>query len=119
MAEPRSRILVVEDEYFIAEELREALHRLGAEVVGPVPTGEAALALLKSEPIDAAVLDINLRGEMSFAVADALEERRIPFVFATGYDRVVVPERHREVSLWSKPFDAERLVLTTLDLQQP
>jgi len=58
MAEPRRRILVVEDEYFSAEELREALHRLGAEVVGPVPTGEAALALLKSEPIDAAVLDI-------------------------------------------------------------
>ena len=112
-------MLVVEDEYFIAEELRQALERLGTTVVGPVPTGEEALALLKSEPIDAAVLDINLRGEMSFAVADALEERAIPFVFATGYDRAAIPERFRDVPLWSKPFDAERLVLTTLQLQQP
>jgi CheY-like chemotaxis protein len=119
MVEPRRRILVVEDEYFIAEELREALDRLGATVVGPVPTGEKALALLKSEPIDMAVLDINLRGEMSFAVADALEERGIPFVFATGYDHTAVPERYRDIPHWAKPFDPEQLVLTALDLQQP
>jgi CheY-like chemotaxis protein len=119
MVEPRRRILVVEDKYFIAEELREALDRLGATMVGPAPTGEKALALLTAEPIDAAVLDINLRGEMSFAVADALEERGIPFVFATGYDRAAVPERYRNVPHWAKPFDPEQLVVTALDLQKP
>ncbi|MGY2053126.1 response regulator [Methylobacterium sp. JK268] len=104
------RILVVEDEYFVADDMARALGDLGAEVVGPAPSREQALALLAGEErIDAAVLDINLRGESAFPVAEALAARAVPYVFATGYDRVALPEAFREVPHWEKPFDPTRL----------
>lgn len=104
------RILVVEDEYFIADDMARALRELGAEVVGPVPTKEKALAVVAShEKLDAAVLDINLRGAAAFAVADALKEQGIPFVFATGYAPALVPSEHQDVPRWEKPFDPHEL----------
>jgi CheY-like chemotaxis protein len=102
-------ILVVEDEYFIARELSLALAESGARVLGPVAHMPHALRMVSLERIDAAVLDLNLRGDMAFAVADALASRRIPFVFATGYDSMVIPERHRHVPRWEKPYDARAL----------
>lgn len=106
----RRRVLVVEDEYFLADDIARALVRLGAETVGPVPTRDAALACLEGEGrIDACVLDINLRGEMSFAVADALLARGVPFVFATGYDQALVPAAYGHIRRWEKPFHPERL----------
>lgn len=106
----RCRVLVVEDEYFIADDMAKALEKLGAEVVGPVPRRDKALMLLSSgEGIDAAVLDINLRGEEVFPVADALAERGIPFVFATGYDPSSVPVAYADVSRWEKPFNPDAL----------
>ena len=103
----RRRVLVVEDEYFLAEDMAEALQKLGAEVVGPVPTRDKALALLAAEPVDAAVLDINLKGEMVFPVAQALTEQGIPFVFATGYDQTAIPAEYQDTPRWEKPFDPE------------
>jgi CheY-like chemotaxis protein len=83
---------------------------LGAQVVGPVPTRDKALALLASgESFDAAVLDINLRGQAVFPVADALIERGIPFVFATGYDQSAVPAPYLGVRRWEKPFEPAEL----------
>ncbi|WP_414472495.1 response regulator [Microvirga sp. M2] len=106
----RCRVLVVEDEYFIADDMAKALEKLGAEVVGPVPKPDKALMLLSSgEGIDAAVLDINLRGEEVFPVADALAERGIPFVFATGYDPSSVPVAYADVPRWEKPFNPDAL----------
>ena len=105
------RILVVEDEFFLADDLARSLTRLGGEVVGPVPTREQALGLLSGpERIDLAVLDINLRGESAFPIADALAERGVPFLFATGYGQASVPERfrHRRPH-WEKPFDPDDL----------
>jgi len=105
------RVLVVEDEYFIADDMAKALRKLGAEVLGPVPTSGKALTLLSSDQrIDAAVLDINLRGETVFPVADALKERGVPFVFATGYDQSSVPSAYSGVPRWEKPFDPHELV---------
>lgn len=104
------RILVVEDEYFLADDVAIAVAKLGGEIVGPVPTPEAALAALSAgKSIDAAVLDINLRGELVFPVADALTERQIPFVFATGYDEAALPLAYRAVPRWEKPFDVNDL----------
>ncbi len=105
------RVLVVEDEYFIADDMARALKKLGAEVVGPVPTKDKALALVSSDQrIDAAVLDINLKGETVFPVADALKQQGVPFVFATGYDQRSVPPAYDGVPRWEKPFDPQELV---------
>jgi CheY-like chemotaxis protein len=103
------RVLVVEDEYFIADDMARALQKLGAEVVGPVPTRDKALALVEAGRVDAAVLDINLRGQTVFPVADALRERGVPFVFATGYDPSTVPAEYQDVPRWEKPFDPQVL----------
>jgi CheY-like chemotaxis protein len=117
------RVLVVEDEYFLADDMARALEQVGAEVVGPVPSVARALAVLASgESVDAAVLDINLRGEMVFPVADALRARGTPFVFSTGYGRASVPAAYRDVPRWEKPFTAENFAKALpgmLDLPEP
>jgi DNA-binding NtrC family response regulator len=105
------RVLVIEDEYFIADGLRQALDRHGAIVIGPVATLDQALVQVQSaDRIDGAVVDINLCGEMAFPVADALEARGVPFVFATGYAPAMIPPEYQHVPRWEKPFDLEALV---------
>lgn len=79
------RVPVVEDEYFLAKSLAVDLRDFGADVLGPVAPIADALAVITSERLDAVVLDVNLRGEMAYPVADLLIERRVPFVLATGY----------------------------------
>ena len=103
------QILVVEDEYFIAHDIAHALGRLGAEVIGPAPSCEDALALVTAEHLDAAVLDINVRGQSVLPVAEILAARGVPFVFATGYDRGAVPVAFRSVPHWEKPFNPDHL----------
>lgn len=99
------RVLVVEDEYLFAEDLREQLLSCGAEVLGPVACVADALALLGdgSEP-DLAILDIGLGRETVYPVADALRTRGIPFVFATGYDASAIPEGYKDVPRTEKPL---------------
>jgi CheY-like chemotaxis protein len=101
------RVLLVEDEYFIAEDLRRALEDAGIGVLGPVPTAVEALDLISaSARIDAAVLDINLEGDgLVYPVADALQARGVPFVFATGYDGTAIPARFAGTRRFEKPFD--------------
>ena len=113
------RVLIVEDEYFLADDMAKALQKLGAQVVGPVPTRDKALALLADKAVDAAILDINLKGQMVFPVADALREQGIPFVFATGYDAAAVPEAYKGVPRWEKPFKPEDLAKALPALVQP
>jgi CheY-like chemotaxis protein len=104
------RVLVIEDEYFIADDISRALTKLGAEVVGPAPDLAHATAFLSSgERIDSAVLDINLHGELVYPVADALRARGIPFLFATGYDQTSIPAGYEDVPRWEKPFDHNAL----------
>lgn len=104
------RVLVVEDEYFIAEEIKQTFEASGAEVLGPVSTVQAALGLLDQTPeLDGAVLDLNLRGEMAYPVADALIARGVPFVFATGYDAVYIPARYRAVTRCEKPVEVRHI----------
>jgi CheY-like chemotaxis protein len=99
-------LLLVEDEYLIAAELARALERHGATVVGPVPDVRRALELLARTPrLDGALLDIQLRNERVFAVADALRARGVPFVLASGFDSEVLPEAYREVPVHTKPLD--------------
>ena len=101
------RILVAEDEFIIADELRRALERHGAEVLGPVPTLARAMGLLELEgSIDAAVLDIDLDGEMVWPVADTLIMRHVPIVFMTGYEAGFVPPAYAHLPRCEKPVDA-------------
>lgn len=103
-------ILVVEDEYLIADDIRAALVQAGAEVVGPVPNVDAAAALISSETrIDAALLDINLAGTTVFEIADTLMARGIPFAFATGYDSWAIPDRFADVPRLEKPVKAQQI----------
>lgn len=98
------RVLVVEDEYILAEDLREELESVGSEVLGPVPTVAEALELLRSEPApDIAVVDINLQGEMAWPVADLLRDMGVPFIFATGYDAEAIPPAYADVTRAEKP----------------
>ena len=100
------RVLVVEDEYMLAEDLREGLESQGAEVMGPVATVADALELLRSGPApDLAILDINLGGEMAYPVADALRARDIPFIFATGYNAQAIPKAYADVPRAEKPVE--------------
>jgi DNA-binding response OmpR family regulator len=79
------RVLVVEDEILVALLVEDMLADAGCVVVGPFSRVPQALAAAKTEPIDIALLDVNVAGEMVFPVAHALEERGIPFLFVTGY----------------------------------
>lgn len=97
------RVLVVEDEYFIADDLVEELQQAGAVVVGPARSRDDALALLENPGCDLAIVDINLRGNVSFDVADTLESKRVPFIFVTGFDHRIVPLRHADRPLLQKP----------------
>jgi DNA-binding LytR/AlgR family response regulator len=104
------RILVVEDEYLIADEMRAALIAAGAEVLGPVPNVEAATALISAEHrINGALLDINLGGTMVFDVADALAARGVPFAFVTGYDDWAIPQRFARAPRLEKPVRASQM----------
>jgi CheY-like chemotaxis protein len=105
------RLLVVEDEYFLADDLAKALRAEGAEVIGPASNVDAALDPLdETEGLDGAVVDINLQGEKAYPVADALIERAIPFMFATGYDQATIPARYGDVPRCQKPANAVTVV---------
>jgi CheY-like chemotaxis protein len=109
LAEPRLRILVVEDEMLVAMNIEDMLLELGHEVAGLASRLGPALALARESRFDAAMLDVNLAGEPSFPVADLLIERGIPFLFATGYGRQGIEERYRGFPMLQKPFRAEEL----------
>ncbi len=94
-------------EYFLADETRRKLEASGAIIVGPVATVEAALESLETEKIDAAILDIHLGAELVFPVAEELERRDIPFVFATWYDPSVLPVKFKGFALCEKQADLD------------
>lgn len=104
------RIMVVEDEALVAMLVEDALLDAGAVVLGPSATVAEALALLeRSDAPDAAVLDLNLAGETSTPVADALVARGVPFVVATGYGASGLPSGYEHVPVLAKPYDPDEL----------
>lgn len=103
------RVLVVEDEAMVAMMIEDILIDLGCVVVGPVAGVSAALRLLEAEPVDAAVLDVNLSGEKVFPVADRLAARGVPFLFSTGYGASGLEARHLDRPVLQKPYAPGRL----------
>jgi CheY-like chemotaxis protein len=110
LAERRLRILIVEDEMLLAMNIEDMLLDLGHEVVGIASRLEPALALAREADFDVAMLDVNLAGDRSFPVAEALAERGIPFLFATGYGRAGIDEAYRDRPVLQKPFRAGELL---------
>ena len=102
------RVLIVEDEPILAMTLEDMLIDLGCEVVGPVARLAEATEIAGSAEIDAAILDINLQGEHSHAVADRLIGRGIPILFATGYGAPHA-DGYEQVPVLAKPYRLEQL----------
>jgi PAS domain S-box-containing protein len=109
------RILLVEDEELVALELSTELSLLGWAIVGPASTLNEAQSLLSSN-VDAAVLDVNLRGRSIYPLAEALEERDVPFLFCTGYEMVDPEGRFPDVPVIRKPAHPAAVSAALADL---
>ena len=103
------RIFVVEDSPVVAEMLAEMLRDLGCAVVGPIGNMGIALEQAAEEAIDAAVIDLNIRGGKVFPVARALADRGIPFLLMSGYGDFSLPQEWEDRPRLTKPFSAETL----------
>jgi two-component SAPR family response regulator len=103
------RILLVEDEYLIADDMAYELRNFGLEVIGPFSSVAATLKALEMANVDGAVLDINLGGEKVYPVADVLLGRDVPMVFTTGYDGSEIPPRYAAIDRCSKPVTRDAL----------
>lgn len=116
----KKRVLVVEDEAFVAMMLEDMLKDSGYEVIGPVENLKPAIHLAESEAIDLAIVDINIDGQIADKVADKLMERHIPFLFVSGQEKML-GLRYGAIPLLRKPFlpedlsDAIERLLSTID----
>jgi CheY-like chemotaxis protein len=110
------RVLLVEDETLVAGMLHGMLSTLGYTVADTTSSVDEAMQILDREVIDVVVLDINLDGEMSYPIADALTARGVPFIFSTGYGKDSLPQGYEGVSLLKKPFRRSALGEALADL---
>jgi len=112
------RLLVVEDDYFVAQDLCATLRDYGATVLGPAPSISSARSLANALRPDCVLLDINLDGELAFELARELHVRGMRSVFTTGYDASFVPQHLRHTVCLQKPVDATAL-LRSIRAQPP
>jgi two-component sensor histidine kinase/CheY-like chemotaxis protein len=104
------RILVVEDDPLLSMELEDELTSRGFVVLGPASDIEGAKRLIAEESMDAALLDANLEGRRVDDVAAALEQKGVPFAFATGYGRDALPASFQDTEMLTKPYDPDQLM---------
>lgn len=104
------RVLLIEDEYLIADDLRHLLSKAGAQVVGPCATLEKATAAVDEGAFDCAILDINLKGKSALPLAERLLAERRSFAIATGYGGNAIPDDLKQVPRIEKPFDPPALL---------
>jgi DNA-binding response OmpR family regulator len=117
------RVLVVEDEALVSMLVEDELRDAGATVLGPAARVDEAMRLVEAAAanggMDAAVLDLNLQGEMSTPVAERLAALGVPFIFTTGYGDGRDTGGHGDVPVLEKPFDPERLVAVVEAIAAP
>lgn len=111
------KVLVAEDQYFVAEDLSRAVMRLGGEVMGPVGQVSAAVEMARRVRPDLALLDINLHGEMIYEFAQELREQKVPVIFATGYGRPDIGQEFADVVRLEKPVTLEALAAAVRRLE--
>lgn len=105
-----NRVLVVEDEPFVAMDIETCLLQAGFDVVGPAANAERAMELIEEGRFDVALMDANLAGKRVDGLAEALKLRGVPFAFVSGYGRDGLPEGFRDRLLVSKPFSDQQLI---------
>jgi DNA-binding response OmpR family regulator len=103
------RLLIVEDETLILLNLKSTLNELGWEVAHMAAKIGAALDIARTGSFDAAIIDINLDGSMTYPVAEILKERSIPFAFTTGYGRNGIDTAYSKIPILPKPFSRDQL----------
>lgn len=104
------RVLVVEDEYYLADDLSRSLSSAGAEVVAQIGTLEGAKSRLEAGDFDVAVVDMNLRGDFAYGLAERLNDLGVPFIVTTGYNRDSLPDALKDVERIEKPFTPTEVV---------
>lgn len=115
------KVLIVEDEGFVALLIEDMLLDLGCEIVASVAGLKKACRIAETAQIDLAVLDVDLGGERSFPVAAVLRERGVPFIFSTGYGTSGLPAEFIGCPVLGKPFSTRALEQTlslTLKISQ-
>lgn len=114
-----TRILVVEDEFYLAADLKETLELACGDVIGPCSHAEAALRELDRVVPDVAIVDINLGHGPSFETAEELQRRQIPFLFLTGHDAPTIPPELAHIERFSKPVEIERVLASVQRIAGP
>ena len=109
------RVMVVEDLYYLAMDVKAALAEAGAHVVGPFPNGKAASKKLTEGAPDCAILDVNLGEGASYELARTLRSEGVPFLFFTGYDPGAIPVEFADVRRLEKPVETARLLEAVSD----
>lgn len=106
------RVLVVEDDFLIADDFTRRLSQAGAQVLGPAATLDLAHTLYSSSPAPhVAVLDINLRGTLVFPFAERLQRDGVPFLFCTGYGDDPIVEPFRAIPRLEKPLSQKSFAM--------
>jgi two-component SAPR family response regulator len=101
--------MVVEDEALVAMSLRDSLDELGFSVIGPFSRISEAMIALRNNHVDAALLDVNLGGELIYPLADVLTADHVPFVFITGYGADEIERRYASIPILQKPIEPDAL----------
>jgi CheY-like chemotaxis protein len=103
------RIMIVEDEALIAMAMSDLVTELGFKVVGPYSNLKDAMAALKGDGVDGAILDINIGGELIYPLADILIARNLPFIFTTGYGKESIASSYENIQVLHKPVERKAL----------
>lgn len=104
-----ARILIIEDEYFIMSDLHRILEGGGNVCVAYNKIDDDVYKLDYSS-VDVVIIDLNLRGRLSYKIADMLKEQGIPFMFSTGYDVVPIIGEHSDAPRLTKPYREQELI---------
>ena len=104
------RVLIVEDKWVVAQRIKSMLEVAGATALGPVPTVEGALDYIRTEAIDAATIDMNLRDGFADDVVEELVAKRIPYIVVTGFEALPSNHDHHAIGVLHKPVEGRALV---------
>jgi two-component SAPR family response regulator len=116
--------MIVEDEALVAMILEDQLQEIGLSAVATCASVAEAMKAIERNTLDAAILDVNLGGQLVYPVADRLMDLSIPFVFVTGYGRESIDRRYDSIHVLEKPVERQALEavfakapLTSLDVE--